>query len=107
MWALPQNHAMNKISGNGQFRADGAQPLIQSVMTVDAISRPARDNPSSKVISLVIHEKLPLMNGQAGCEVEIQITPEQAVRMPQRLFEAADKAGPLTVSATQDAIPTP
>jgi hypothetical protein len=97
---------MNKISGNGHFRPDATQPLMQSVMTVDAVSRASSDNPSLKVVSITIHEKLPLMNGQAGCEVEIQITPEQAIRFAQKLFDITGKASAITTSATQEGVPT-
>ena len=83
---------MNKISGTGQFRSDGTQSLTQGVMTIDAVARMSSDDPSTQTISISIHEKLPLMNGQTGCEAEIQLTPDQASRLAKKLIEMVGQA---------------
>ena len=88
--------AMTKISGTGQFRSDGAQALMQSVMTVDAVVRASSENPVAQAISITIHEKLPLMNGQTGCEVEVQLTPDQAARFAHKVLEMVSQSEPVT-----------
>jgi hypothetical protein len=97
---FPERHnqrTMNKIAGSGHFRSDSTQNLTRSVMALDAVSRIASDDPSARVISITIHEKLPLMNGLGGCDAEIQITPDQASRFAQLILELVGHAAPASL----------
>jgi hypothetical protein len=84
---------MNRISGPGHFRSEGTYTMTQSTMTLDATARASVDHPKDHVISVTIRERLPLMNGQTGCEVEIQLTPDQAAQFAVKLFVMAGQAG--------------
>jgi hypothetical protein len=89
---------MNKIAGSGHFRSDSTQNLTRSVMALDAVSRASSDDPSARIISITIHEKLPLMNGLSGCEAEIQITPDQASRFARLILELVGQEAPTSSS---------
>ena len=85
---------MNKIAGSGHFRSDSTQSLTRSVMTLDAVSCISRDDPSTRMISISIHEKLPLMNGLGGCDAKIQITPDQAARFARLILDLVKQEPP-------------
>jgi hypothetical protein len=88
---------MNKIAGSGHFRSDSTQNLTRSVMSLDAVSRASSDDPAARIISITIHEKLPLMNGLGGCVAEIQITPDQASRFARLILELVGHAAPASL----------
>ena len=99
---------MNKIAGSGHFRSDSTQNLTRSVMSLDAVSRISSEDPSSRIISITIHEKLPLMNGLGGCDTEIQITPDQAARFARLILELVGQEAPASPShGNKQPSPTP
>jgi hypothetical protein len=89
---------MKQIAGSGHFRSDSTQNLTRGVMALDAVSRISSDDPSSRIISITIHEKLPLMNGPGGCDAEIQITPDQATRFARMILELVGQEAPTSPS---------
>jgi hypothetical protein len=89
---------MNKIAGSGHFRSDSTQNLTRSVMALDAVNCTSREDPKARVISITIHEKLPLMNGLGGCDAEIQITPDQASRFARLILELVGRETPASLA---------
>lgn len=88
---IGQTSRMKKIHGPGQFRSDGTQPKIQGTMTLEAYRHGAMGDLNTEAISITIHERLPLMNGQTGCDVQVQLTPQQAAQFANKLFELVAK----------------
>lgn len=87
---------MKKIHGPGQFRSDGTQPKIQGAMTLEAYRHGALGDLSSQAITITIHERLPLMNGQTGCDVQVQLTPQQAAQFAHKLIELVNQTDAVT-----------
>ena len=85
---------INKIAGSGHFRSDSTQNMTRSVMALDAVNRTSSEDPNERVISISIHEKLPLMNGLGGCDAEIQITPDQAAHFARLILELVGEEAP-------------
>lgn len=83
--------AMKKIHGPGQFRSDGTQPKIQGTMTLEAYRHGVLGDLSSQAITVGIHERLPLMNGQTGCDVQVQLTAQQAAAFAHKLLELVNQ----------------
>ena len=97
---------MNKIAGSGHFRSDSTQTLTESVMALNAATGTSREDPSARVISITIQEKLPLMNGLGGCDAEIQITPDQASRFARLIIELVGQETPVTPAHETQQLPS-
>lgn len=59
---------------------------------LEARDRAATDGSASRIVSIAIHEKLPLVNGLPRCEAEIQLTLEQAASFARSLLVISDSA---------------